>query len=146
MKKRTDQEAIIVGAGNLDSWLEYTREQYEIDLPERYVLEVETLGGIVVARVYTGHPEMFCEYLAEFTRAATAPASPAAVIQDSALDDALACVITRDPFGGAYTGRTLREACRDAKWREKASKELKNTYLRDRVDLIDAAIKGGFNI
>lgn len=146
MKKKSIHEDIIVGAGNLDACLEALREAYEIDSADRFVVEVETLGGIVVARVYTGYPEEFGEYLAEFTRAATAPASPAAVIQDSALDDALACVITRDPFGGAYTGRTLREACRDTKWREKASKELKNTYLRDRVDLIDAAIKGGYNI
>ena len=50
MKKRTQQEAIIVGAGNLDTWLEYTHAQYEIDLPEKYVLEADDDEQIAAAK------------------------------------------------------------------------------------------------
>lgn len=57
--------------------------------------------------------------------------------EDQALENALDTVLNKDPFGDVYSGWKLKDiADNDPEWIEKAIKDLKNTFIKDKLILI----------
>lgn len=141
MKKRTVDDVIVVGADRISG--------YD---PDR-VIEVETLGGVPVARIYNGPLDDIQDYLDTFyaPQKGATPAQGSAQenmppFMDDALLDALNTVIKIDPFGGKYTGKPVREACKSPEWLARALRDLKNDFLKDRLRIVDDYLKEGGKI
>lgn len=63
---------------------------------------------------------------------------------DIDFENYLDTVINKDPFGAKYSGKKIREVFEngDAKWLETALKELRNEFIRDRLQYI--VDRGGY--
>lgn len=62
--------------------------------------------------------------------------------EDQALENALDTVLNKDPFGDVYSGWKLKDiADNDPEWIEKAIKDLKNTFIKDKLILIQKLYK-----
>lgn len=62
--------------------------------------------------------------------------------EDQALENALDTVLNKDPFGDVYSGWKLKDiADNDPEWIEKAVKELKNTFIKDKLIIIQKLYK-----
>lgn len=57
--------------------------------------------------------------------------------EDQALENALDTVLNKDPFGDVYSGWKLKDIMEnDPEWIDKAIKDLKNTFIKDKLILI----------
>lgn len=63
----------------------------------------------------------------------------APVVEDEQLNECRDTVLNRDPFGFGFSGKKLGEIERDPRgltWLERASKEMRNEFIRQKVDYI----------
>lgn len=69
---------------------------------------------------------------------------PTAQTGDIDFENYLDTVINKDPFGAKYSGKKIREVFEngDAKWLETALRELRNEFIRDRLQYI--VDRGGY--
>ena len=57
--------------------------------------------------------------------------------QEQDLENALDTVLNKDPFGDVYSGWKLKDIMEnDPEWIDKAIKDLKNTFIKDKLILI----------
>lgn len=104
------------------------------------ILQIVSLGTQRVCDDGIVRDEFLCEYIDKPKQSEMAVARS----DDIDFENYLDTTINKDPFGAKYSGKKIREVFEngDIQWLEKALKELRNEFLRDRLQYI--VDRGGY--
>lgn len=117
----------------------YTKNQFFYD---NDIIDQIECDNTILQMVECDQDTIMVEFISKLEEDMTSPAS--SVQYDIDFQNYLDTIINKDPFSAKYSGKPIRAVFEagDEKWLEKALNEMRNEFIRDRLQYI--VDRGGY--